>query len=75
VLVNACLRGANLQNANFSKDNQGGATDLHRADLSDAIVVGARFDGARYDVGTSFPERFRPEQRGLVLDGPKRSRR
>lgn len=61
----ANLRGADLRNADFSQDNLGGSTQLQGADLTEALVEGAKFQGTEYDSSTKFPLGFNPENNGM----------
>ena len=58
-LVKAYLRDANLQRANLREANLSFA-DLRNADLTGADLTGANLTSVLYDVGTRFPEQFRP---------------
>ncbi len=65
-LTRSRLVGANLRNANLTLDNLGGATCLQGADLTDAILNGAKLAGAQYDGNTRFPKGFSPQSAGMV---------
>jgi uncharacterized protein YjbI with pentapeptide repeats len=64
-LRDAKLVNANLRDADLGLDNLGGATQLQGADLTDAILHGAKLAGAEYDDRTRFPDEFVPEQAGM----------
>jgi hypothetical protein len=40
--------------------------NLQNADLSEALLVGVRLEGARYDSRTRWPRGFDPEQHGAI---------
>jgi len=65
-LKDTMLVGANLRNANLGRDNVRGSTQVHGADLTGAVLHKANLVGATYDGRTKFPERFSPEQAGMV---------
>jgi len=68
-LETADLRFANLTNADLTDANLAGT------DLRSATTDGARFDRARYDDKTLFPDsEFDPKLRGMVHDGESRTR-
>lgn len=66
VLRDAKLCDADLAGADLGKDNVGGATDMHGADFSGAIVLGSNLAGAEYDDSTVFPAGFDPQLHGMV---------
>lgn len=65
-LKEADFNGASLRNAKFLGNNLGGRTDLSGADLATAVIDGADFTGASYDLNTKFPPGFDPLDHGLL---------
>lgn len=65
-LKETVLVGANLRNANLGRDNLGGSTQMHGADLTGAVLHQANLVGVKYDGRTKFPERFSPEHAGMI---------
>ena len=63
----ADFTGANLTDANFGKDNLNGSTIVQGADFSEAILRGATFEAARYDLNTRFPETIEPKANRMIL--------
>jgi len=61
------LTNASLKNANLSRDNVGGFTQLQGANLTGANVSGTNFEGAEYDDETVFPESFDPKKHKMVF--------
>lgn len=64
----ASFRRADLRNARLGLNNMLTPSDVSAVDFTDALLEGAEFTGARYDIETKFPGGFDPIQRGLCLD-------
>lgn len=70
VLRNVRFLGSNMQGADFSgstldgviigRDNTDHLSDISGADFADANLDGVRFEGAKYDNFTDFPDGFDP---------------
>ncbi|QCX48117.1 pentapeptide repeat-containing protein [Ralstonia solanacearum] len=58
--------GANLRDAKLARDNLGGSTKRHGADLTGAQLHGADLRGAEYDDKTKFPVGFDPHTAGCI---------
>jgi len=65
-LKEASCIGANFRGANLGRDNLGGNSQLQGADLTDAILNRACFEGAEYDETTKFPKGFHPTSHGMI---------
>lgn len=75
ILTDSEFRGANAANADFRGANLMGAdlrwgkfygADFRGADLSNTRLWGAKFQDAKYDANTKFPDRFIPSNHGLI---------
>lgn len=77
VMRNVRFLGSSVQGANFSgsilegviigKDNMGHLSDISGADFTNVNLDGIRFEGAKYDSFTQFPDGFDPSScAGLV---------
>ena len=62
----ADLRGADLSGADFESPGVA-ATDFCHANLEGVICTGAKFFGAAYEQGTSFPLGFDPNMHGMKM--------